>query len=514
MATVSQKKRKKDVKLSIKNLGPIESGKVDIKPLTVFIGENQSGKSYLSLLIYSIFTSPNNDLIVRSNKLIKNQNFIKLNKEFNKFISENLPEEALFDIPEQFIKKIFDYNINLYSESIFSRLIKLTYSKKIQNISSFENKDLFVDINTGGFKIKLTSSDLDDYGNDNLYQKMSFKFQINTDIIDSNYVDESGEERISLSIGISDKKDEPISFKYNIHNYKSIGKGYNFKEIMFNQIFESLNVVISERIKSINYRPTYYFPAGRAGILQGYRLFTHQMYGIMSSPDISQINEPLVSGNLSEFMALISSLATDKKSTPFKDEVREFESKILNGETYLKRNESYIDSEIRFKTNYGIDMPLLRASSTVSELAPLFLLLKNRVRKHDTIIIEEIEAHLHPKNQEKIAALIVSLIRNEINVIMTTHSDYLLERLNHYLLISELVEQERKDLGYSLDLYLNPNEVSVNLLKKKRGKESFLIKNLKLDPIEGIPQDEFRDISTNLYSNTIDILEKVQNKYE
>ena len=38
-------------RLSIKNFGPIKRADIDIAPLTVFIGSNNSGKSYIAKLI-------------------------------------------------------------------------------------------------------------------------------------------------------------------------------------------------------------------------------------------------------------------------------------------------------------------------------------------------------------------------------------------------------------------------------------------------------------------------------
>ncbi len=41
-------------RVEVKDFGPIAEGAVDLKPLTVFIGPNNSGKSYMSLLVYAL----------------------------------------------------------------------------------------------------------------------------------------------------------------------------------------------------------------------------------------------------------------------------------------------------------------------------------------------------------------------------------------------------------------------------------------------------------------------------
>ena len=45
------------LKISVKDFGPIIEGTVDLKPLTLFVGPSNAGKSYLAMLIYSLMQS-------------------------------------------------------------------------------------------------------------------------------------------------------------------------------------------------------------------------------------------------------------------------------------------------------------------------------------------------------------------------------------------------------------------------------------------------------------------------
>ena len=38
--------------ISVKNLGPIAEGSVDLKPLTIFVGPSNTGKSYMATAVY------------------------------------------------------------------------------------------------------------------------------------------------------------------------------------------------------------------------------------------------------------------------------------------------------------------------------------------------------------------------------------------------------------------------------------------------------------------------------
>ena len=43
-----------DIRVSATNLGPIKSGSVDLRPLTIFVGPSNTGKTYFAILIYAL----------------------------------------------------------------------------------------------------------------------------------------------------------------------------------------------------------------------------------------------------------------------------------------------------------------------------------------------------------------------------------------------------------------------------------------------------------------------------
>lgn len=46
------------LKIRVSRFGPIVEGEVSLAPLTVFVGPNNSGKSYFSMLVYALFNAP------------------------------------------------------------------------------------------------------------------------------------------------------------------------------------------------------------------------------------------------------------------------------------------------------------------------------------------------------------------------------------------------------------------------------------------------------------------------
>ena len=43
-----------NLELSVTNLGPIARANIDLRPMTVFVGPSNTGKSYLAILIYAL----------------------------------------------------------------------------------------------------------------------------------------------------------------------------------------------------------------------------------------------------------------------------------------------------------------------------------------------------------------------------------------------------------------------------------------------------------------------------
>lgn len=86
------------------------------------------------------------------------------------------------------------------------------------------------------------------------------------------------------------------------------------------------------------------------------------------------------------------------------------------------------------------ELDLFMASSSVNQLAILYLYLKYWVKEEDNaIIIDEPEINLHPDNQIKLVNLLMKFADRDNNrVIMTTHSPLLADAVNNHIRIGYL----------------------------------------------------------------------------
>jgi len=114
-------------------------------------------------------------------------------------------------------------------------------------------------------------------------------------------------------------------------------------------------------------------------------------------------------------------------------------------------------------------------------------------------------AHLNPDNQRKLAWAIVKLIRGGVHLLITTHSDYFVQQITNFILLSRGSGAERVNLKYSQDDYLRVDEVGAYLFKfdKKDQRRGSVVKELEVTEGDGIPEDQFVEVAEAIYDETI-----------
>lgn len=482
------------MRIKIKDFGPISSADILLKPLTILIGPNSSGKSYSAMLIHTLYQTfskfrllSNPTDLFYTHTFMYSNNFEIIVKEFEKefnSISDNLkrqegkPVEVDHDFINNFGSRILDNIIN----NMFRNEIRREFSSNIRELIRNHKKYFQIDIVNNDFEtaikvflqiFKVKSNIPFDYQISIIPMKNSVKEEINVD-----------------------NKNKKIIVPYD--------KRFTFEKEYVTLILSNIFISIYFRILLGDFETfSTYLPAARSGILQAHKALSASIIERASYAGIHDLEIPKMSGVVSDFISSVIKL--ENSQTNIFKLAKEFESEIINGEIVLKSTAKMPYPEIIYK-NQDMEIPLHRTSSTVSELAPIFLYLKHKVRKGSLLIIEEPEAHLHPNNQRILAKYLVRLIRNDVRLLITTHSEYLLEQLNLFIKLGEVRFTDKiYRLGYEKDDFLKSNEISAYVFDRNKKDVGYQVKQLHIDQINGIDSEEFMRVHESLYDDSVKI---------
>lgn len=359
------------MKLSIRNVGKLKEADVEINGITVITGENDTGKSTVGKVLWSVF----NGFYEIDEKVYK-EKVSELEKIIDEIIKENVYKNlstdynSFFEIFNSMGKKIaieFLKENKNYSEDEIKIIIN-NYKKdlKIENISNFVQE-----INE---TLKISDKEIIKVIVSRVMNK-EFHNQINA--IFSKEKMNIGE--ISLKI-----KDKEIDLKIenneisDVQNYFLINK-----ETMY---IDNPFILDSYDFEDENHQ-------------------THLATNVFSENENSVISEIKVKKKLNNIYQKLNS--------------------VLSGEILENKNSKFV-----YRKN-GEDIDLKNLSTGLKTFAIIKMLLQNgTLEENGTIILDEPEIHLHPEWQLKFAELIV-LLQKEfgMHILLTTHSPYFLNAI-------------------------------------------------------------------------------------
>ena len=475
---------KLDFKINIKNFGPVSKGHIHLKPLTIFIGPNNSGKSYVATLIHSIISAQNKSKLFRiparnvpkdvlrkyDSCMLDLYEFVDRNREKQSF---KVPLRITRNIHNYIVKAAFnnalEYELNRNFGGITSSLIRNQQKTSHISISNSSQLDITLDS-----KLKTESSSK---------TNTQYEFRIDHKIRDYYIVKEKNHVVMNMA-----------TYDLDILQYEI--------DIML------MNEIASNALTSHIPKNSHYFPAARSGILQGHKALSASIIQSATFAGIQSFSEiPQLSGTVSDFISNI--ITMNKDNGLFSNIAKQLEKELFHGHITLSDSSKNATPEIKYTTkNYAI--PLHRTSSTISEIAPVTLYLKHIVNHNSLLIIEEPEAHLHPANQIIFAKYIVKMIRAGLNIIITTHSVFLLEQLGKYILAGKIDPKIRnKKLPSYKEDFLLIEDVSPYVFVKQ-GMDNHCIDPIEMNDEEGISQEEFVKVTLGLHDETLKLQKYLQ----
>jgi len=408
--------------IKFKNLGPIESGEIDfndLKGINLIIGKNNTGKTYLSNLLYTYF------------KVRERQN-IKMNEVIGiRF------KDILSDSDYETIK---DYFENKYQKEIKDTLPQVFHTSK----DTFKDFEIEVDLSDEILEFKKLDDDMVIYFRE---MRKTIKLKKSEDKIEylmEDYDENKGKRYITYNRKIEEEEAKKIIFGYFLY-IKFFQKIYKF----------------------------YSFPAERSGAVLFYKQLLEERSDVLRELElgnsenigkISRYSEPV-----NDYVKFLNSISDRSKGLTELDIYKKLNKElkeILGGEVIIDS-----ESNIMFKIDANQIIDLGMVSSTVKTLTGFYLYLKYLAMERDIIFIDEIELNLHPENQRKIMKLINYLSKQGIKFIISTHSPIITEEIDNMLLFekvkNKINSEEMKEYGINSEYGLKTSDINVFHLHNK-----------------------------------------------
>lgn len=411
-------------KIYIENFGKIKSAEVEIAPFMLFVGDNNSGKSYLTSLIWGLQNYGRTGFFSAKN-MKKSQHYSKVFE----WISDNIRNA----VNEQYNVKLKEYGVNIQS------LINdcLDFEKKSFVKWLFNTDEVSID------KIQVEIPDLESV-------EVDFHTIQNKKVLES---DGDTTERVEIIMQVIQHKKRS----------RAVCLASSFDEIYDKHNIDFLMSVLCYSILGVNYAKdtSIYLPASRTGFM-----LTKDIINQVGRDNTSNDNQESAvtpfTRPINNFLTVINNLSqySPVKNDKYKSIIQYIECNMADGVLDVS---DLPNREVRYIPNgRSKSLPLRVVSGVVTELSPLLLLLKYN-RTISNMFYEEPEIGLHPQLQSSIARVLCRLVNTKTNVCVTTHSDLIIQHINN--MISLKNNSENVDLmekyGYTQEDLIDYRKVRV-----------------------------------------------------
>lgn len=447
------------LELVVSDFGPISKGQIVLKPLTVFVGPNNSGKSHMATLVHSIMTVESElHTFVLNDTASATHGDIFLRNEALRIYQEHVINGC-----DSISSSIYD-TMAAHAYQIFPEILTHNFSTPINNLIRAGKEFMSMDIDTARIMLNF---DIESTGVSGGSEGSHYELKV--EFADHN----------STHQKVVESEDSGISHIIVPRNSTANG------------IYNILKKTLQQQ-KHIT--RSIYFPAERGGLTMSHKLIISNYYERVGK-SLARLPDPTLTGVATDF--LVRLLHMPKHEGPLAHIVRSFETQALGGEVIMRHGLANT-SDLYFKQP-DIDIPLHKASSSVKDLAVLLLCVKYVIKPQDLLVLEEPEVNLHPTNQILMARLIAQLVNAGVYVLVSTHSEFLLEQLGHCMLAHAMQDKSKSMLPASE--ILNKDDVAAYRFIQDDG--GYITQSILTQ--DGIRQTEFTDVFDKQYSELLDI---------
>ena len=423
------------MKLSFSNIGKISNSKIELGKLTLLCGKNNTGKTYLTYSIYG----------------------------FLKFLSDKQFSLNNFD-------KYFDEAIDHLDATISLDTLTNLLRESFKNYSSMIGTVLAVD-NLNSPKVELENiadlikknSRFDRIGQIQIEQGVFLTLQFT-----------KNEKDNFLHIICTPTKIEGTNNSSEEEQYKNNKVIRSRLSLIIQTVFK--DILVEDILNSVP-KQVFISSVERTGIA----VFNEELFSrnetddTLLNFDIKNKQRIFLKGNypyavkdniraVKNYHNLSSYKTLDDKKLM---DIQKYFQDIISGTYRLDTTKKAVKYIPNGKINNKDSLSLIESSSSIRSLLDIGIYIQFLAKQGQTLIIDEPEMNLHPCNQRKIARLIAMLVNYGINIILTTHSDFITRELSFLIMMKQNERWERIKLipeittEYNEDQLLNAYDVKV-----------------------------------------------------
>ena len=502
-------------RLDIADFGPIASASIDVRPLTVFVGPSNTGKSWLAILLYALhgcfggrgvgprgFLRPGFRPIGRAAAASA-----PLDASIRKSLTDWLsaaPEKESSSAPPPDVAALVRSTLEHVQDLDRSLREEL---RRCYGVSGLD--DLIRRPGANGARVELIVL-RNDVGGGRYrfaFDRRDGRFSGAVSGVDLAPIDHRRARNLvrrAARYGTSSPDEFDPGGDYR-------GLLAKFDEPEFAMLLASL----AGRSFRDAFRPVFrdacYLPADRTGVMHSHQVVVSTLVQSATTAGLRpSTNVPMLSGVLADFLTLLIGIDANGRRKDRNTALEaSLETNLLGGSIRLDPSDTGYPTFAYRPRGWTDDLPLMRASSMVSELAPVVLYLRHVVEPGDVLIIEEPEAHLHPAKQAAFARELARLVRAGVHVVMTTHSEWFLEQIGNLVRLSALPETKREGLA-GADCALRPDEVGAWLFKSAGESQGSVVREVALDSETGLYPTDYDEVSETLYNESARIFNRLE----
>ena len=396
----------------VKNFGKIEEASVEVAPLTLFVGDNNSGKSYMMTLIYGLLNA--NFFFDKYEFDDKSDLYLQCCAYIDKLL---LTEHQKFYILEGAELQTFQKLLNEILE---------------RNSAVFLRKLFNKEMSIGALKISFPKD-------------LKLEFRIRREI-------ESEENPEDISITLTENQKSIVSgYGIELSKFQHERNAYTFfiSYIMQSMLRGDLG---SERLKH-----RIYFPTARTGFMLTYKTLVGTAMQDKFTLDENEKN--LLTRPTSDFLRDLSSMNTMRPREKFQEVLDFIESHLIAGN--ISVSDTPTQDFVYTPAGTKQKLPLYVTSGVVTEMTPLVLFLK--YTNPGALLIEEPEISLHPQLQWQYARVLIRLSNMGLPIFVTTHSDLIVQHVNNMIKAHEMKNKAAflKESEYAEEDLLSRDNIQV-----------------------------------------------------